>query len=102
MLTKWCREQVAAGALFYPYVAYPYIEWYSKANGRVVLELEPSQVEVLDGRAAPRAPTPAEQAAAERKRAQAFGRFVHRMHREFSEESRKQGDDTDVTGLVVG
>jgi hypothetical protein len=27
-----------------PYVNYPYIEWYSEYNGRVVLELDPSQV----------------------------------------------------------
>ncbi|HUU82140.1 MAG TPA: DUF2958 domain-containing protein, partial [Phycisphaerae bacterium] len=29
------------------YVNYPYFEWYSEANGRVVLELEPDQVEVI-------------------------------------------------------
>jgi len=29
------------------YVNYPYFEWYSEANGRVVLELEPEQVEVV-------------------------------------------------------
>jgi len=29
------------------YVAYPYFEWYSEANGRVVLELDPGQVEVI-------------------------------------------------------
>ena len=29
------------------YVAYPYFEWYSEANGRVVLELDPEQVEVV-------------------------------------------------------
>ncbi len=29
------------------YVTYPYFEWYGEANGRVVLELEPSQVEVI-------------------------------------------------------
>jgi hypothetical protein len=29
------------------YVAYPYFEWYSEANGRVVLELDPEQVEVI-------------------------------------------------------
>jgi hypothetical protein len=32
----------------YPYVAYPYIEWYSEYNGRVVLELDPSQVAVVE------------------------------------------------------
>lgn len=29
------------------YVPYPYIEWYSEQNGRVVIELEPVQVEVI-------------------------------------------------------
>ena len=29
------------------YAAYPYFEWYSEANGRVVLELDPEQVEVI-------------------------------------------------------
>ncbi len=29
------------------YVTYPYLEWYGEDNGRVVIELEPSQVEVI-------------------------------------------------------
>ena len=29
------------------YVDYPYFEWYSNENGRVVLELEQSQVEII-------------------------------------------------------
>ena len=29
------------------YVSYPYWEWYSDDNGRVVIELEPDQVEIL-------------------------------------------------------
>jgi len=29
------------------YVDYPYFEWYSDANGRVVLELDPEQVEII-------------------------------------------------------
>jgi len=32
----------------YAYAPYPYIEWYG-ANGRMVLELDPSQVEIVDG-----------------------------------------------------
>jgi hypothetical protein len=32
----------------YPYVEYPYIEWYSEYNGRVVLELDPTQVAVVE------------------------------------------------------
>lgn len=31
----------------YEYSDYPYIEWYSDENGRVVLELEPEQVEII-------------------------------------------------------
>jgi hypothetical protein len=29
------------------YVNYPYFEWYSEENGRVVIEIEPEQVEIL-------------------------------------------------------
>jgi hypothetical protein len=48
----FCLEQtgkagdITAGLPPMDYVGYPYIEWYSE-NGRVVLELEPSQVEVI-------------------------------------------------------
>jgi len=38
---------ITAGLSPQDYVEYPYIEWYSEANGRVVLELEKSQVELL-------------------------------------------------------
>ena len=41
------REHIAAGDLYYPYVSYPYIEWYSE-NGRVVLELDSSQLEIVE------------------------------------------------------
>src|SRR5205807_155970 len=44
-----CRRHIDAGDPYHPYSAYPYIEWYSEANGRVVLELDPSQVEVVGG-----------------------------------------------------
>jgi hypothetical protein len=43
------REHIEAGDPFYPYVQYPYIEWYSQANGRVVLELDPSKVTIARG-----------------------------------------------------
>ncbi len=84
------RKHIEAGDPYYPYVPYPYIEWYSKANGRVVLELDPSQVEILDGEAAPRPATPAEDAAAERKRTEAFGNFLENMVRELSDENRRE------------
>ena len=37
---------ITAGLPPYPYVKYPYIEWYSKLNGRVVLELDEDQIEI--------------------------------------------------------
>lgn len=38
---------ITAGLPPVDYVDYPYIEWYSVENGRVVLELEPHEVEVI-------------------------------------------------------
>jgi hypothetical protein len=38
---------ITAGKEPVDYVNYPYIEWYSEQNGRVVIELDSSQVEVI-------------------------------------------------------
>jgi hypothetical protein len=38
---------ITAGLPPVDYVNYPYIEWYSDENGRVLIELEPVQVEVI-------------------------------------------------------
>ena len=38
---------ITAGLPPRDYVDYPYIEWYSEDNGRVVIELEPAQVKVI-------------------------------------------------------
>lgn len=38
---------ITAGLPPAPYVDYPYIEWYSKQNGRVVLELDPEMVDAI-------------------------------------------------------
>jgi hypothetical protein len=38
---------ITAGLPPRDYVDYPYIEWYSDPNGRVVIELEPQQVQVI-------------------------------------------------------
>ena len=38
---------ITAGLPPQDYSAYPYLEWFSEENGRVVLELEPEQVEVV-------------------------------------------------------
>ena len=55
------RRHIAAGDQYFSYVEYPYIEWYSNENGRVVLELDPLQVEVLNKEGQPmRRETPSE------------------------------------------
>lgn len=38
---------ITAGLPPQDYVDYPYIEWYTEENGRVVLELEPEQLEIV-------------------------------------------------------
>ena len=38
---------ITAGLAPQDYVNYPYVEWYGQANGRVVIELSPAQVEVV-------------------------------------------------------
>jgi hypothetical protein len=98
-----CRTHVEAGDLYYPYVNYPYIEWYSEANGRVVLELEPSQLAVINvGASSLQEKTSSELASDKRKRIQAMGGFLSGMARELSGENRKQGGDGNVTGGLVG
>ena len=39
---------ITAGLPPYPHVKYPYVEWYGDVNGRVVLEFDASEVEVVD------------------------------------------------------
>ena len=58
-LSEEYRAHIAAGDLYYPYVEYPYIEWYSE-NGRVVLELDPFQIEIVKADVPRREKTPAE------------------------------------------
>lgn len=38
---------ITAGLPPQDYVGYPYIEWYSHRNGRIVLELQPAQVRAI-------------------------------------------------------
>ena len=71
------RKHVKEGDEYFAYVEYPYIEWYSDRNGRVVLELDAQQVEVLDDEGRPwsrqtprKPPHPPETDAAP------FGRFL--------------------------
>jgi hypothetical protein len=94
-------QHIDAGDLFYPYVDYPYVEWYSDANGRVVLELSPAQVEVIDGNASVQEKTPAELVQADRKRSEAMGAFMAGMQEAFSKENRKKGGDGKVSAVVI-
>ena len=93
------RAHIASGDPYYPYVDYPYIEWYSD-NGRVVLELDPSQVEVLGEGEPPKEKAPEELADDARKRKEAFLAFTAGMVRDLSEENRKRGGDGNVTGIA--
>jgi len=93
-----CHAHIAAQDLFYPYVEYPYIEWYSD-NGRVVLELDPSQLEIVEY-APLKEKSAAELVNDERRRGEAFGSFLGEMVQSFSRENRSEGD-SNVTGTVV-
>jgi len=100
-LSDHYREHIANGDLYYPYVHYPYIEWYA-ANGRVVLELDPSQLEIVqEATQARNEKTPEEQFRDEKGRDEAFASFMAGMVNDLSEENRKQGGDGNVTGIVV-
>ena len=96
------RTHIEAEDLFYPYVQYPYIEWYSEKNGRVVLELDSSQVEIVKGNSALKEKTPAELHEDEQRRDKAFGSFFQGMGESLSKENRSKGGDGNVTGIVVG
>ncbi|PWU05361.1 MAG: hypothetical protein C5B51_14850 [Terriglobia bacterium] len=96
------EARITAGDLYYPYVPYPYIEWYSARNGRVVLELEAFQVEIIDGGSAPVEKTPEELLADEEKREKALVTYMEGMVEEFSRENRKKGGDGNVFGAVIG
>jgi hypothetical protein len=62
--------KVAAGELYYPYVDYPYLEWYSD-NGRVVLELDPEQITVIRPETPPTEKSPEELVQDRKNRAKA-------------------------------
>ena len=93
------RARIAAGEPYYPYVPYPYIEWYAD-NGRVVLELDPSQVEIVDGVPVSEK-SPEQLATDERNRSQAFGRFLGSVLEDISRKNREQGGDGKVFGAIV-
>lgn len=98
---KEYREKIAAGELYRCYVDYPYLEWYAD-NGRVVLELDPSQVTVIGQEAAPTKEKSAEELVRDRKkRVEAFGHFMHAVVSAIAEQNRKAGGDGNVAGMVI-
>ena len=88
--------RIARGELYYPYVDYPYFEWYSH-NGRVVLELDPDRITVIRPETPPTEKSSQELAHDRRKRAKAFGSFMRGMV-----ESFRKGKNGKVTGIVIG
>jgi hypothetical protein len=94
------REHIAAGDPYHPYVDYPYIEWYSE-NGRVVLELDSSQLEVVKVVVPLKEKTPKELLEDDMKRVTAFGSFMGGLVEDLSSKNRKEGGDSNVTGIVV-
>jgi hypothetical protein len=68
--------RIARGEPYYAYVDYPYFEWYSD-NGRVVLELDPSEIRIIRPETPPTEKSPQELAQDRENRAKAFGGSPH-------------------------
>ena len=98
--SKRYRDHIAAGDIYYAYVEYPYIEWYAD-NGRVALELDPSQMEIVKADVPPKEKTLAELLEDRKKRGEAFGSFLMDMVEGLSKANRNEGGDGNVTGIVV-
>jgi hypothetical protein len=75
------------------------LEWYSD-NGRVVLELDPSQVEIVKSDSRAKEKTPAELLEDRKKREKAFASFFEGMVKDLSKANRDKGGDGNVTGIV--
>jgi hypothetical protein len=71
---------ITAGLPPAEYTDYPYIEWYSEENGRVVLELDKDQVEVIGQ------PVPLEQAipVSRQEQGENLAGFMHEVARRFA------------------
>jgi hypothetical protein len=72
-----------------------------RLHGQHVRELDPSQVEIVRSDSPPKEKTPAELLADGKKREKAFASFFEGMVEDLSRENREQGDDGNVTGIVV-
>ena len=94
------REHIEANDQYTPYVAYPYIEWYSEANGRVVLELDHSQVSVVDGGLPLRERTPSELFDDAWMRKPGMIKFLGGVGRPSSDPKQDEGQ-CDATSLVA-
>jgi hypothetical protein len=67
----------------------------------VVLELDPSQVEIVRSDSRPKEKTAADLLEDKRKREKAFASFFEGMVKDLSRANRDKGGDGDVTGIVV-
>jgi hypothetical protein len=76
------------------------LEWYSE-NGRVVLELDPSQVEIVKSDSRLEEKTRVELLEDKKKREKAFTSFFEGMVKDLSRANRDKGGDGNVTGIVV-
>lgn len=94
------RKRIEARDPFYPYVPYPYLEWYSEANGRVVLELDDSQVSVVDGGVVLRGKMPQERGEARRKREDQLIERLGGVVQDLSLKNRENGDDGGVISAI--
>jgi len=83
------RAHIKAKDPYYPYKDHPYIEWYAN-NGRVLLELDPSQLVILPD--IPRKEkSPKGLLEDAKSRIQAFGSFMAGMVKSLSKENRNKG-----------
>lgn len=72
------RQQIEARVPFYPFTSFPYVEWFSEANGRVVLD-PGAEVDVhaeWNTYRRRQVKTPEELCADERRRTAAFSQFI--------------------------
>jgi hypothetical protein len=90
-----CAAKIAADELYFPYVDYPYLEWYSD-NGRVVLELDQSQIAVIRSNGPPPKKSPLELLQDRKNRAKSFLNYA-RYRSKFP-----LGRKLKVTDLVIG
>ena len=63
------------------YVGYPYIEWYSTQNGRVVIELDSDQVQVIGQPIPPSESDPVSRDEQARHMAEFLGNVIARLNR---------------------